>query len=484
MARRKRGSRKTAGGDTVVAIKPLTARLPTLPLDIWHIVFDRAPKATLLACSCVSRTWREVAVPYLFASIQVKRDAGCFADISEKLLDNHPHLTRYIRRLELGRDNDWSVISSDIYPVVSRDLLATLFLRLPCLEELRFRSVWLSPLQRQSPDVPTTRRLKKLDLVDCGEEWKRTTPVDPRILLDFASTVPVDMVNIELYTIQRQTMSPVPTPPLRLLDAPSLQLGSRLEERYRFDWENNSWVCDALCDAYAPRCLTSVTLRFWVLGNDIASLRTLGRFFHHACSQTMRYLVFPVMINSAVASAADNSREHHPLFSADEGTVCMDEKRPRLTSYNLTDKAEFWRVLHLHEFTAIDTFEMSINVVRRGMRPDDPSAPRVPLSAVCVAIFALLPRTLRRLTITLWDVKEASQVKNKKMLNLGALDDALDARAPVLEKVRLVFRGEWYLLEFAEAATKEMAKCRKRGILEVVDWLHHTGRTWKPEDRL
>ncbi|KAL7278402.1 hypothetical protein ACG7TL_007397 [Trametes sanguinea] len=162
-----------------------------------------------------------------------------------------------------------------------------------------------------------------------------------------------------------------------------------------------------------------------------------------------------LMINSAVASGPNNS-----------------------------DKAEFWRVLYLHEFTEIDTFEMSLTVVSRGTHPDSPSAPRVPLGAVCVAIFSILPPTVRKVTLTLWDVKEASQVKNKRMLNLSALDDALEARAPVLEKVRLVFRGEWYLLEFAEAATKAMAKCKKRRMLEVVDWFHHTGQTWKPEDRL
>ncbi|OSC98344.1 hypothetical protein PYCCODRAFT_1427883 [Trametes coccinea BRFM310] len=450
MKRRKRGAKKPR--DSVVATGTIIAHLPTLPLDVWHIVFENAPKATLQACSCVSRAWREVAVPFLFASIEIIRSAGDYADTCEELLNTYPHLARHIRQLELRRETDWS---SKVYPVVSRDLLATLLTRLPCLEELRLRSLWISPSQRQSSDVPTARRLNKLILVDCGEEGRDTSPVDPRILLDFASTVPVNMVNIEVFTTQRQTVSPVPTPPLRLLDCHSLQLGSRWEERYRHSWDNMSWVCDALRDAFAPRRLTSLSLCFWILGDDPMSMRALGRFLHHACSHTMQRLSFPVMINSAVASGPNNS-----------------------------DKAEFWRVLYLHEFTEIDTFEMSLTVVSRGTHPDSPSAPRLPLGAVCVAIFSILPPTVRKVTLTLWDVKEASQVKNKRMLNLSALDDALEARAPVLEKVRLVFRGEWYLLEFAEAATKAMAKCKKRRMLEVVDWFHHTGQTWKPEDRL
>ncbi|KAI9060345.1 hypothetical protein FKP32DRAFT_1605482 [Trametes sanguinea] len=205
------------------------------------------------------------------------------------------------------------------------------------------------------------------------------------------------------------------------------------------------WLCDALRDAFAPRCVASLCVGFWIPrhNSNLASLHTLGRFLHHTCSQSIRHLSFPVIINSAVASGSNDS-----------------------------DKAMFWRTLHLHEFTGMYTFDMSLAVVDSGTHPDSDDAPRVPLSAVCVAIFALLPPTLRRITITLWEVKEASQVKDKRMLGLSALDDALDARAPVLEQVRLVFRGEWYLLEFAEAATKAMAKCRKRGILEVGDWLH------------
>ncbi|KAI9060342.1 hypothetical protein FKP32DRAFT_1760346 [Trametes sanguinea] len=445
MKRRKRTSRPGQG--RVVAAAKVTTLPPraavglhSLPLEVWHIVLENAPKPTLLACSRLSRTWRELTLPHLFASIEIKRCTGNFAEPCEEFLDACPRLARYVRRLRLVNNARWT----GGRPVVDRGLLPALLTRFPCLEEVCAHSLFVCvPAQPRPPDVPATRRLRKLDLIDCEDvntSFRRS--VDPRVLLDLASAVPINMINIELFGVGTQEDDPEATPPLRPLDPRSLQFEMRYDA-YRID-RDASWVCDVLRAAFAPRCLTALRLGQWILGQDIDALRRLGRFIVHACARAMRHLSLPVVINSALASGHD-------------------------TSY----QPEFWRVLHLHRLDSIETFECSLALSPPGTRPDSDSAPRVPLSAVCVAIFALLPPTLRKVTIILCDAEEGSQVKSKRMLDLRALDEALEARAPVLETVRLVFRGKWYLLEFATEATKAMPKCKKRGMLEVVDWIYH-----------
>ncbi|KAI9060343.1 hypothetical protein FKP32DRAFT_1595421 [Trametes sanguinea] len=438
MRRQKRGSKKARDG-----MQPRTAattRLPALPLDVLHAVLEHASKPALLACSVVSRTWREAAVPHLFASLEIARSAGSCADSSGEFLDAYPHLARYIRRLRLVHQNPrWLILPLDTYPVVDRGMLATLLTRLPCLEELYLRSLWISTVPPRLSDVSkNTGRLRKLTLADCGAEGKPTACADLRILLDLASAVPVDMLHIELLTVEREADNPVASPPIRLLDCHALRLELQAEQSLDPGWDMMFWICDDLSAAFAPCCLTSLDLGCRSLSHVENSLRKLGQFLAHACSRTMRHLAFPVIIESTLAS-----------------------------NYT-SEQADFWRVVNLYQLISIETFELALMVPTPGYMP------RVPLGAVCVALFSVLPPVLREVTITLWGVKEACQVKSKEMLHLGVLDDALDARAPVLEKVRLAFRGQWYLVEFTTAAMKAMSKCKKRGILEIVQWDRRT----------
>ncbi|OSC98346.1 hypothetical protein PYCCODRAFT_1439379 [Trametes coccinea BRFM310] len=447
MKRRKRTSNTVDRERETIKVPTSAIGLHSLPLEVWHIVLENAPKPTLLACSRLSRAWRELALPHLFASFDLCQNSGNVADICEEFIDAYPHLARYIRRLRLVRRDRWFMVSSNGRPVmVDHNLLVTLLTRLPCLEEVYLRSLGISTAsQPRSLDVPLSRRLKKLHVVDCYDAGSgNTSSTDLRTLLDLAGAVPVEIIQFEMFSVERRKDKPVTTPSLRLLDPRAFQFDMRCDVYYRRD-QDLSWVCDVLRAAFAPRCLTSLRMSQWILGGDIDALRRLGRFIAHACSRTMQHLSLPVMINSAVASAHDTS-----------------------------DKEEFWRVLHLHRFDSIETFECSLALPALGTNPGSDGAPRVPLSAVCVAILALLPSTLRKVTIILWEAKEGSQVKSKWLLDLGALDVALEARAPVLETVRLVFHGDWYLIEFATEATKAMSRCKKRGMFEVVDWFYHT----------
>ncbi|CDO77110.1 hypothetical protein BN946_scf184592.g6 [Trametes cinnabarina] len=446
MKRRKRGTKKA---EDSISTATATA-FSSLPWDIWNVVCEHAPKPTLVACSCVSRSWRDLARPHLFASITIARGEGDFVDVSEDLCNNFPNVARFIWRLELAHTSDW-VAATHPRPVVSHDLLATLLTKLPRLGDICLRSVRIDTEQLQNVDAPTERKLRKLEMVDCEvlDVVGGYNLPDPRVLFHFARALPADTVHIAVYNVIRLPATPAhPEPNLPLLAARSLSIKLRYEERYHTSapWES-SWLCDALRTTLAPNCLTTVYLGFWIRGHDVDCLRRLGRFLLHACSPDLRRLVFPVMICSDVAAG-----QHHP------------------------EKTEYWRVLHLKKFVNIEELEFSLTPPRPGSHFSDADAPLVPLGAVCAAFLALLPPTIRKITIILWDLKEESQMKDK-MLGLGVLDDALDARAPTLEKVRLVFRGNWYLLEFATTAMKAMAKCKKRGVLEIMDWFDHIGPT-------
>ena len=131
--------------------------------------------------------------------------------------------------------------------------------------------------------------------------------------------------------------------------------------------------------------------------------------------------------------------------------------------------ADFWRLLRLEHFPELETFGISLKLP--GMQPVHRGAPRALFSAVCIAIMSHLPRTLRTLELTLWEVKELSQLKNAWAIDPGCLDDALQEYFPSLAKFRVVFRGQYYLLEFATFFWKGMPKSKARGILEVTDTL-------------
>ena len=103
------------------------------------------------------------------------------------------------------------------------------------------------------------------------------------------------------------------------------------------------------------------------------------------------------------------------------------------------------------------------------MQPAHGGVPRAHFSAVCIAIMSHLPRTLRTLELTLWGVKELSQLKNTWAIDPGRIDDVLQEYFPSLAKFRVVFRSRYYLLEFATFFWKAMPKSKARGILEVTD---------------
>ncbi|KAI1784826.1 hypothetical protein LXA43DRAFT_871783, partial [Ganoderma leucocontextum] len=70
-----------------------------IPPEIYYCIFEllKDDKETLLSCSCVSRHWREVSIPWLFAKVNVL-SAERFTGFLE-FVDTHSHLGAHIKQL-------------------------------------------------------------------------------------------------------------------------------------------------------------------------------------------------------------------------------------------------------------------------------------------------------------------------------------------------------------------------------------------------
>ena len=90
----------------------------------------------------------------------------------------------------------------------------------------------------------------------------------------------------------------------------------------------------------------------------------------------------------------------------------------------------------------------------------------VPPSAVCVAILANVPPTLRTLNLALFQASGPVCIQSEK-LSLGLIDDALsEQRFPSLTKVKIVLYDSVSMEESSEAVREMMPKCRQRGLLD------------------
>ena len=76
-------------------------------------------------------------------------------------------------------------------------------------------------------------------------------------------------------------------------------------------------------------------------------------------------------------------------------------------------------------------------------------------------------------------MEEQAQVKSRRTLDLGALDAAVCARFPDLDRFCLDLQGRrTFGVECVLAARKVMSGLRERGILEVVSWGAIGSQTW------
>ncbi|KAI0326149.1 hypothetical protein GY45DRAFT_1374175 [Cubamyces sp. BRFM 1775] len=425
----------------------------SLPIEVLDTVFKHSSKSTLLVCSRVSHLWRDFALPHLFASIEVIRCLS-YDDFFDFLVAR-PRFARYIRSLKLGYKS-LSLWSSDPgRPLVHPPFLMRLSEALPRLGNLSLEDIWVDsaapPVARDPAlDEPRARplgtfKLQQLSLEYCRPAQGRT--YDLPTLFDILSALPTDAVHVTNISIN--VTQPFGKVQLEARRLPPLAIRSLCLDKINVHSQDRSHAHHvALCNAFRQMLLPG-RLHTFRLGLEIdrqidASLNALGELIQHAGKGVLRDYALPLPIKSPVGPEQD--------------------------------KADYWRILRLKEFPILDTFRMSLILPEPGTKPDYVDAPRVPLSTVCIAILVHLPPCLRTLEVTLQGVKEIRQLKSTWMLDLRRLDDALQEYFPALEKFRVIFKGDWYLLEFTTTVFKLMPKTRSRGVLEVVDWLNWSVR--------
>ncbi|KAI0327216.1 hypothetical protein GY45DRAFT_1338947 [Cubamyces sp. BRFM 1775] len=419
----------------------------SLPIEILDTILKHAFKATLLASSRVSRMWRDFALPHLFASVKVAREWS-YDDFFD-FLNAHPKLMRYIRSLELASASPYAF---DTHPTIDPSFLRMLAEKLPRLEKLSLERLTIASgstpadTAEDMPGVPLAGRpngafrLKQLSIdrpngYDC----------DLYILLVILCTLPTDSIRVVDAWLKMPDSFDRNHPSIRHL--PPLDISSLSLENFYLSpssWapvlvplEKDAVFCDALRQMLLPRRLQTLSLGVELEDRNKTRLDALGKLLRHAVKKGLRNYSLPFKIQC-------------PIDPQEED-------------------ADFWRVLRLDHFPELETFGISLCLPSPVTQPVRGSTPRGIFSAVCIALMSHLPRTLHALELTLWGVKEQSQLKNAWVIDLGLLDDALQEYFPSLAKLRVVFKGDFYLLEFATFVLRAMPKSKARGILEVTD---------------
>ncbi|KAI0325888.1 hypothetical protein GY45DRAFT_174953 [Cubamyces sp. BRFM 1775] len=417
---------------------PTKSVLDVLPLEILLLVLRHASdeKLTILACSLVSRSWREMSLPHLFSSLTIKRsfDYDDFIDF----LASNPNLARYVRELKLGHLPVQSSIFPDrtIRPTLTPTSLSRITTKLPRLQALVLRSVRLDAGD-DSDAHPTIvpRRLKELTIDDCIV--RRDLPVPLQVLFSILTAYPANTISLLFLTLDYE----VPFVPNTQHSGATAESIVKLEveslvikQAFSPTWpDSEAQLYDAFRQTLAPRCLRSLRAHASIHRPDSGALRILGDFFNHAGRDALRYLELPFSIGQEVGPP---------------------ESRP-----------DHWRVLRLDKCPNLEFVKVTIilpaPVSLRALHP-----PQVPLTTACIALMATLPRTLRTFALALWYMDKA-RVNDGVWLNLGELDEAVLTHFPSLEKVKIVLCacGGW--VECTERVLDVMVKCRQRGILEV-----------------
>ncbi|KAJ8494430.1 hypothetical protein ONZ51_g2319 [Trametes cubensis] len=443
------------------AKSPLRPRIGfhSLPIEILDTVFKHAPKTTLLTSSRVSRLWRDFALPHLFASIRVARETS-YDDFFD-FLHARPKFVRYIRSLKL--------ISTSLYfgphPTIDPPFLHMLVEKLPRLQELSLEQIGINLSASPSTDTPVqdmagpprTRRpdgafkLKQLSINRCIFNGSRSyyDGCDLYTLFTVLHMLPTNSIHVIGMWVGMPDSFDRNHPRIRCLSPLDISSLSLEDSHLSFTnytpiqahLERDALFCDALRQMLTPQQLHTLRLGIELVDRSKTRVDALGKLLRHAVNRDLRDFALPFKIQ-------------YPIDAQEEDAG-----------------ADFWRLLRLECFPELETFGISLNLPSPGMQPAHGGVPRAHFSAVCIAIMSHLPRTLRILELTLWGVKELSQLKNTWAIDPGRIDDALQEYFPSLAKFRVVFRSRYYLLEFATFFWKAMPKSKARGILEVTDTL-------------
>ncbi|KAI0323543.1 hypothetical protein GY45DRAFT_1332464 [Cubamyces sp. BRFM 1775] len=420
---------------------PARHGIEALPVELTDLIFRNTveDQAAISACTLVSRNWRQVALPHLFSSLKIARQARF--DALDGFLSSHPHVARCIRKLELKHlPGDVRAATGSSEAAITYDCIAALSAKLPELQELHLQGIWFAD-QLHPADRVVTAKLKVLALKNCANGGNR--PIMLQTLHGILVTFPADAVSLHVLTVA-DTPSYDPT----TFTAPSH--GGPLCVRTLTLYRNNTqrWPTYDLVQLYdmlrriiARQCLHTLRTQYGIARQRLESLRAFGEFLDHAGGEALRHLELPFTIAQNVYLSEDNP--------------------------------DYWRVLRLHTCCNLESLTFWVYIPRRRYlatirRPPAPiTLPDVPPSAVCIAILANVPPTLRTLTLALFHVSGSVSIHSEK-LGLGLIDNALsEERFPSLTKVNVVLYDSASIEESSEAVRELMSQCRQRGLLDV-----------------
>ncbi|KAH9889082.1 hypothetical protein C8Q73DRAFT_794062 [Cubamyces lactineus] len=417
-----------------------------LPVELIHAILEHASheKATLSACALVSHTWCDLSRPHLFSSLAIASQ-GTFDEFGE-FLNSHPDVARYVRRLEL-RHLPGSLIFGNSHANVAIDALDTLITELPELQVLHLRELWFKDTTRDSactpnPSTPLRRRLKKLVLNYCASD--KNCPLLLQTLHDIVQTFPADAVCLyNLFIADVQSTRPE-HPDTSSAHSTRLCIHSITIDRIhtlRFPIHDVSILHAALRRLLAPQCLHTFRARSGIDRRNPESLRVFGEFINESGGVALRHLAIPFVIGQVI--------------------------------YPSDDQPDYWRALCLNKCPHLESFTFSIHVplIRTravAIRAQDP--PRVPVSAVLVAILSHLPSALRTLSLVLYNVGVPARIQNQETMALERLDAAIAERFRSLVKLHITLHGRKpaEVEECVHVFEEVMPECRRKGILDVV----------------
>ncbi|KAJ8482621.1 hypothetical protein ONZ51_g5242 [Trametes cubensis] len=426
---------------------PARPGIKLLPVELTDLIFRNAieDQTSISTCTLVSRSWRQVALPHLFSSLSITRQARF--DALDGFLTSHPHIARCVRKLEVRHlPGDVGAPTSGSHTsAITYGCIASITTKLPELQELHLQGIWFADTatmadQLYPADLAVSTRLKTLTLQQCANGGNR--PITLQTLHAILAIFPADTVSLYVLTVAH---NPSYDPTASIVPSHWGQWRVHTLTLYRNNtqrWPTYDLVqlYDMLRRVIAHRCLRTLRTQYGIARQRLESLRAFGEFLDHAGGETLRTLELPFTIAQSV--------------------------------YPSEDDPDYWRVLRLNTCCDLESLTLWVYIprlrylatIRHTLAPITHSD--VPPSAVCIAILANVSPTLRTLTLALFQASGPVCIQSEK-LSLGLIDDALsEQRFPSLTKVKIVLYDSVSMEESSEAVREMMPKCRQRGLLD------------------
>ncbi|KAH9891747.1 hypothetical protein C8Q73DRAFT_86993 [Cubamyces lactineus] len=411
--------------------------LDALPHELVNFVFAYTSyhKATIAACTLVSRSWRALSTPHLFSSLTVVRRAS-FADLDD-FLDRHPHIASCIRELDLKH-------AASPRAAVTYAALARLVAKLPGLQVLRLRRLWLLDPRPSShpPTTSTTSRpvLKALALNECFTS--SNSKLSLRALHRILDMFPADSLSLRYLTVTA-TPELSPGPDLQSqwnqLHAHILTV-QHVHAQYLFS--TNVLHQTLLPQLSRPRRTPDSRTQ------DREPLYMFSEFLRCIVGEQLRYLEFPSTIGPQNCPAVNKP-----------GYGCVLHVKACCNVESITFQ------LHIALPRTVSEPTPGPRRTTEGQRVQD-----VPLSAFLIAYLPHLPSTIRNYTLRFLDAHSPAHMFRTETMDLEGLDEALLKRFPLLTTVQVILPDAASTRKYSQAVIQAMPKCGQRRFVSVVKW--------------